>query len=111
MDILFSFFSSASGWWLRLLPCSLTEDSPGGSREGVRIGYDGTKGLVVPPLVVEPADPATPQSVWLIVTGSIHGDNPMIHWFIDLCKMLADGLTRSGYDVSPVDEEYNDGNA
>ena len=34
----------------------------------------------------------------------------MIHWFIDLCKMLADGLTRSGYDVSPVDEEYNDGN-
>ncbi len=30
----------------------------------------------------------------------------MIHWFIDLCKTLADGLTRSGYDVSPVDEEY-----
>ncbi len=29
----------------------------------------------------------------------------MIAFLIDLISTLADGLTRSGYDVSPVDEE------
>ncbi len=29
----------------------------------------------------------------------------MIAFLIDLIQTLADGLTRSGYDVSPVDEE------
>ena len=29
----------------------------------------------------------------------------MIALLIDLIQTLADGLTRSGYDVSPVDEE------
>jgi len=29
----------------------------------------------------------------------------MITFLIDLIQTLADGLTRSGYDVSPVDEE------